>query len=404
MAKKPKFHAVLHGEDEKAIRKGKAVLKKMSPDKFLSEAEPLDGSSGDKRIIDTFEDDIEDGDTLGALRLYKKGQDGRHRAKAAKKLGVKNVNVVDYRKKKDEGGSVNDEGDVLKDFTVGGQKYSSVNPKMDSPNLEKAVTWALDKAARAASYLDAGTPARIYKEAVLDRRQQPFTEKDFNEEELKSLAKAIVKSQAEGRDNIQYEDYSGGPFPVVIGRANYNLDKAGNAVVNDTYDFNNYEKYGSKKWPTDFYSASTWLGRRALPSGVRGVPVSVNVPKEMMEEALSSAAQEPEQKQYGGEIKEAIRVCRQSGGPVLPLGDDDPNAAFRRLISWSFAVAPLFNRADGGAVEDMAAHEADEKAVIDLALEVLAKYADTKEIDDSSRSIIDQAFEVISQLPNNENN
>ena len=111
MAKKPKYHAVLHGDDTKAIRKGKAVLKKMSPGKFLKEAEPLDATSGDKSIIHTFEDDIKDGDVLGALRLYKKGQDGRHRAKAAKKLGVKEMDVVDYRKKKATGGPVLPLGD-----------------------------------------------------------------------------------------------------------------------------------------------------------------------------------------------------------------------------------------------------------------------------------------------------
>jgi hypothetical protein len=209
----------------------------------------------------------------------------------------------------EQGGKVSDEGDVFPSFTVGGKEYSSVNPKMDSPNMEKAVTWALDKAARAASYFDEGTPARIYKEAVLDRRQEPFTEKDFSKEDLQSLARAIVQSQAEGRNNLQYEDYKGGPFPVVIGRANYKLDKAGNAVVNDVYDFNNYEKYGSKKWPTDFYSASTWLGRRALPSGVRGVPVSINVPKEMMEESLAAGGEEPKAYADGGSvIKDALGV------------------------------------------------------------------------------------------------
>ena len=38
------------------------------------------------------------------------------------------------------------------------------------------------------------------------------------------------------------------------------------------------------------------------------------------------------------------------GGPHLDLNDEDPNDAFRRLISWSFAVAPLFGRKEGGRV------------------------------------------------------
>jgi len=61
-----------------------------------------------------------------------------------------------------------------------------------------------------------------------------------------------------------------------------------------------------------------------------------------------------------GKIEEELRKERASGGQVnaahLPLEDHDPNAAFRKLIAWSFAVAPLFshprlNRADGGEVE-----------------------------------------------------
>ena len=38
------------------------------------------------------------------------------------------------------------------------------------------------------------------------------------------------------------------------------------------------------------------------------------------------------------------------GGPHLELGEEDPNDAFRRLISWSFAVAPLFGRNEGGRI------------------------------------------------------
>ena len=60
-----------------------------------------------------------------------------------------------------------------------------------------------------------------------------------------------------------------------------------------------------------------------------------------------------------GKIEEELRKERASGGQVnaahLPLEDHDPNAAFRKLIAWSFAVAPLFshprlNRDDGGRV------------------------------------------------------
>lgn len=49
-------------------------------------------------------------------------------------------------------------------------------------------------------------------------------------------------------------------------------------------------------------------------------------------------------------VREEARQERATGGPVLPLREEDPNAAFRRLISWSFAVAPLFGRKEGGRV------------------------------------------------------
>ncbi|MGI9231075.1 MAG: hypothetical protein ACR2HL_05045, partial [Methylocystis sp.] len=214
----------------------------------------------------------------------------------------------------DGGPVLSDEGDNYDKYTVGGKEYSRVNPKIDSPNIEKALTWALDKAARAQSMFDNSAAAQIYKQAVLDRRTEPFTEKDFNEKDLQSLARAVVRSQAEGRNYLKYEDYyptnhgqyDDGPFPVITGAANYSLDKQGNAIVKDTYDFNNYEKYGStNKWPRNPAEAATWLGRRALPSGVRGVPVSINIPKETLENALATGAQTPDNYNKGGSVIES---------------------------------------------------------------------------------------------------
>ena len=66
-----------------------------------------------------------------------------------------------------------------------------------------------------------------------------------------------------------------------------------------------------------------------------------------------------------GKVKKELRKERKSGGsvysnvpPQLPINNEDPEAAFRRLIEWSFAVAPLFGRsakADGGSVGDIEA-------------------------------------------------
>lgn len=75
------------------------------------------------------------------------------------------------------------------------------------------------------------------------------------------------------------------------------------------------------------------------------------------------------------------REERASGGsvysnhlpPKLPGTEEDPEAAFRRLISWSFAVAPLFGRrghAAGGSVRP----EMGDGGIISKALNVIRAY------------------------------
>jgi len=76
-----------------------------------------------------------------------------------------------------------------------------------------------------------------------------------------------------------------------------------------------------------------------------------------------------------GKIEEELRKERASGGQVnaahLPLEDHDPNAAFRKLISWSFAVAPLFGRRG---------HAAGGKSVSE-AIELAKKFASKEDRD-----------------------
>jgi hypothetical protein len=89
------------------LKKKHAKLKKMSPQEFLNETDPLHIGKGDRKVIDTFKHDIRGGHHLGPLKIYNNGgQDGRHRANAAKELGIKSVPVIDYRKA--AGGSVDD--------------------------------------------------------------------------------------------------------------------------------------------------------------------------------------------------------------------------------------------------------------------------------------------------------
>ncbi len=82
-------------------------LTEMSPDEFLDRARPLKDTAEDKRVISTFKKGMERGDKLDPLALYPDNQEnGRHRATAAKELGIKKVPVHDYRKGKKKGGIV----------------------------------------------------------------------------------------------------------------------------------------------------------------------------------------------------------------------------------------------------------------------------------------------------------
>lgn len=94
-------------EIKEDLNAGKAEMRHISPQEFLDEADPLHIGKGDRHIINSFKSHIKSGDPLGPLKLYEGGhQDGRHRANAAKALGVKTVPVVDYRKA--DGGPVDD--------------------------------------------------------------------------------------------------------------------------------------------------------------------------------------------------------------------------------------------------------------------------------------------------------
>ena len=85
----------------------KSKLKKMKPDAFLKKARKLAVSEGDRGIIDKFKSDIKSGEPMGPLKLYPDGrEDGRHRATAAKELGLDEVPVIDERTAKALGGAL----------------------------------------------------------------------------------------------------------------------------------------------------------------------------------------------------------------------------------------------------------------------------------------------------------
>lgn len=79
----------------------------MSPDEFLDRARPLKDTEENKETVSTFKKGMEKGHKFDPLALYPDDQEnGRHRAKAAKQLGIKKVPVHDYRKGKKKGGIV----------------------------------------------------------------------------------------------------------------------------------------------------------------------------------------------------------------------------------------------------------------------------------------------------------
>ena len=80
-------------------------LTHMSPNQFLDRTRPLDIDDETQRSIDAYKGMIEAQRRMNPLQLLANGlEDGRHRATAAKELGVDSVPVVDFRDGKADGG------------------------------------------------------------------------------------------------------------------------------------------------------------------------------------------------------------------------------------------------------------------------------------------------------------
>ena len=81
--------------------------KQVSPQAFLHAVKPLDMDKDDKQTIAKFKAKMKDGKKINPLEISKTGYpDGRHRATAAKELGVKKVPVIDKSHKLAKGGSI----------------------------------------------------------------------------------------------------------------------------------------------------------------------------------------------------------------------------------------------------------------------------------------------------------
>lgn len=75
------------------------TMKMMTPDEFLARGRPLKIDEVSRGNIDDLKRHIEEGKTLDPLSLYSNGrEDGRHRANAAKELGIEQVPVLEWPK------------------------------------------------------------------------------------------------------------------------------------------------------------------------------------------------------------------------------------------------------------------------------------------------------------------
>ena len=73
-------------------------LTHMSPDEFLDRTRPLDMDDKTQRSIDAYKGMMDAQHRMNPLQLLANGlEDGRHRATAAKELGIDSVPVVDFR-------------------------------------------------------------------------------------------------------------------------------------------------------------------------------------------------------------------------------------------------------------------------------------------------------------------
>lgn len=80
-----------------------APMIEMSPDDYLSQVRPLDIDESSRDNIDDLKNHIQSGGKLDPLAIYADGkEDGRHRAHAAKELGIDKVPVIDFRNQKDQ--------------------------------------------------------------------------------------------------------------------------------------------------------------------------------------------------------------------------------------------------------------------------------------------------------------
>lgn len=130
-------HNEWYGERQYADQGGKLIY--MSPDEYLSKVRPLTLDDESLENIDLLVDHIKSGQTLDPLKIFADGkEDGRHRAYAAKKLGIEQVPVIVFKTplqtELEEGWTSTLTGlGTAAAMAVGGMAYQDANKPVEAP-------------------------------------------------------------------------------------------------------------------------------------------------------------------------------------------------------------------------------------------------------------------------------
>lgn len=182
----------------------------MTPEEYLSRVRPLDIDESSRDNIDDLKRHIKSGRTLDPLTIYSNGkEDGRHRAHAAKELGIKSVPVLTWPATRDRTAKA-----------AGGGLYANIHAKqeriahgskerMRKPGTKGAPTAdAFEQSARTAK-ADGGEVDNISKAGwTKNRIQQEIKASHYNDGRSKSMVgfvnpRDFVEASAEGSGHFK---------------------------------------------------------------------------------------------------------------------------------------------------------------------------------------------------------
>ena len=141
-----------------------ARMVNMTPDEYLAQVRPLTIDEESRENIDLLKAHMQEGKTLDPVAIYPDGsEDGRHRAHAAKELGIEQIPVLDFRKQNLDdfgeklGGSRADKAQMqiasaiseMDDAEIASKTLSQLWPKASIDKIESAFPAAFAHAARA---------------------------------------------------------------------------------------------------------------------------------------------------------------------------------------------------------------------------------------------------------------